>query len=172
MEPVATRIPASMTLLEARDLYLMENGLSTRVYSEAWYPIPIGPLRLPIPSPPRARQATELHDLHHVLTGYGADFRGECEISAWEVGAGLGAWWPPWLITFPSFLFGLLVCPLRTARAFVRGRRCRSLFAEDVAYEELLAMRIDDLRERLGIPPSGAADRPARLRSKRGRSAA
>jgi len=65
-----------------------------------------------VPTPLRARQATALHDLHHVLTGYGADFVGEFEISAWEVGAGLGSWWPLWLITFPSFLLGWLVCPL------------------------------------------------------------
>jgi len=171
MKRIATPIAPSSTVIAARDLYLKENDLSTRVYSEGWYPIAIGPLSVSVPSPLRAREVTALHDLHHVLTGYGADFVGEFEISAWEVGAGLGAWWPLWLITFPSFLLGWLVCPLRTRRAFVRGRKCRSLFAVNTPYEELLMMRVEQLRERLGIPRSGVADRPARLRSQRSRPA-
>jgi len=164
MAQFATRIPTSMTLLAARNLYLQENGLSTRVYQDLWYPISIGPLRLWIPLPPRVRQATALHDLHHVLTGYGADLVGETEISAWEVAAGLGVWWPNWAITFPSFLFGLLVYPRRTLRAFARGRGCRSLFVDAVPYETLLTMHVEELRARLGISPSGATERPARLR--------
>src|SRR5262249_10125047 len=45
MKRVAMPIPGSSTVIAARDLYLKENDLSTRVYSDSWYPIAIGRVR-------------------------------------------------------------------------------------------------------------------------------
>ena len=33
-------------------------------------------------------------DLHHILSGYGMTWRGEIELSAWELGSGGCAWRP------------------------------------------------------------------------------
>jgi len=36
----------------------------------------------------KRRQVIDVHDAHHLLTGYGADIEGECQISAWEIASG------------------------------------------------------------------------------------
>jgi hypothetical protein len=45
---------------------------------------------------------------------------------------------------------GLLIAPLRTFRAFARGRRSRSLYSEPLT-DELLSTPVGSARTRLGI---------------------
>ena len=47
-------------------------------------------ITFPLPNPPSRQIAVRLHDLHHVVTGYGTDPVGEAEISAWELRRGIG----------------------------------------------------------------------------------
>lgn len=93
--------------------------------------VKLGPLPVPIPNPPARHRALKLHDLHHVLTGYGTDWPGEFEISGWEVGAGLGGDAVAWTFCTGGTLAGLFRCPRRTVQAYVRGRQCRSLLGLD-----------------------------------------
>ena len=83
------------------------------------------------------------------MTGYGTDLRGEAEMGAWELGAGPGHWFV-WLNNLGALALGVL-CPLRTARAFLRGLGARSLYRDDTEYEALLDMPIEQVRERLRI---------------------
>lgn len=105
--------------------------------------------RLDMPNPEFQRPLLARHDLHHVLTGYGTDLRGEAEMGAWEIGAGPGHWFV-WANNVMALFLGVLA-PIRTARAFFRGLRARSLYKDDTPYEQLLEMSIPELRKKLRI---------------------
>jgi len=113
------------------------------------------------------------HDLHHVLTGYGTDLRGEAEMGAWEIGAGSLRWKTTSHVPRPDsgpehFALGGIallymalnnvgalclgvIAPWRTLRAFVRGLRSRSLYGDDTPYEAILSSDLDALRRKLGL---------------------
>ncbi len=93
--------------------------------------VKLGPIPIPIPNPPSRVQALKLHDVHHIVTGYGTDWIGEYEISGWEVGAGLHTNPVAWTFCLMGHTAGLVVCPRKTVRAFARGRRCRTLLDQD-----------------------------------------
>ncbi len=140
-----------LPLLDARARFFADNGYGDDGgYSERWVKLKLGPLPLAIPNTASRKQAVPLHDLHHILTGYGTDWLGELEISAWELGAGCGRYSFAWQINLQGVAVGLLVCPLRTLRAFRRGLRCRSLYTHE-GRERLLTSTIADARRALSI---------------------
>jgi len=102
-----------------------------------------------MPNPKFQRHLLAKHDLHHVVTGYGTDLRGEAEMGAFELGAGSRHWFV-WANNLGALALGV-ACPVRTARAFVRGLYARSLYLDDTPYEELLAMPLAELRARLRV---------------------
>jgi ubiquinone biosynthesis protein COQ4 len=114
-----------------------------------------------------------MHDLWHVLTGYGTDELGEAALIAFShaqipnrsfplllaAAAVMGP--KSWDLAWPRYLW----------RAYRRGRRATLLTA--APYEELLPLPVADVRGRLGIEPAAAwhaegirsgALRPAALR--------
>ncbi len=141
---------------DARDRYLEENQLTTELYTQRWVRPPVGPWRPRLYNPKQRRWAIARHDLHHVATGYGTDIESEMEISAWEVGAGLGRLWIAWMICVPLFLVGLVRCRQRTLAAYRLGKRCRSLFAQPDAYDRWLGWSVRRLRSELGLTSEGA----------------
>jgi ubiquinone biosynthesis protein COQ4 len=94
-----------------------------------------------------------MHDLWHVLTGYGTDPAGEAALLAFTCGqipnrglvllvmaaAALGVW--DGNLGWPRYLF----------RAWRRGRRATLMTA--ARYEELLSRPLEEVRLRLGIQP-------------------
>jgi hypothetical protein len=129
--------------------------------------------RVDLPNPEFQRNLLARHDLHHVLTGYGTDLRGEAEparaarnrgtcergaraggrsphkIRAWELGAGPGHWFV-WANNVGALFLGVLA-PIRTVRAFARGLSSRSLYRDGTPYDALLDLTIDEARARLRI---------------------
>ena len=91
-----------------------------------------------------------LHDLHHVLTEYDTTWTGESEIGAWEIGGGCADHWAAWLLNFNAVAIGLVIAPAATYRAFVRGRRTRTLYDGEFR-EALLAEKVGAVRARLGL---------------------
>ncbi len=98
-----------------------------------------------------------MHDLWHVLTGYGTDPAGEAALLAFSCGQipnrGLQ------LLVVSAAVLGLregrLGWPSYLLRAFQRGRRSALLTA--VPYEELLSRPLEEVRLRLSIVPSHEA---------------
>ncbi len=159
----ATPIAPEITVREARDLYLRENGFSLAMYSEPTFAVPVGPLSVRLPNPAERQRVVGAHDLHHVLCGYGTDWIGEIEVSVWEVRAGLGRSWVAWTISLPLALLGLLVSPRRAHRVWRAAKGARSLLGRDADREALLDLPVREARRRHGVPTHGAADHPARL---------
>lgn len=150
--------PGSFSTLRGRDAYFAENGFSEAVYDAPFTNATLLGLDFRVPNTKRHRWAIMRHDLHHVATGYGTDFVGEVEVSAWECRRGLR---PLGLYTGGIVagltLVGLLFAPRRTLAAWrasaspVRD----SLFHDHRVYEALTDSTVAELRERLGIPPGG-----------------
>jgi hypothetical protein len=156
--------PARWTVQQGRDAYLAENGFTTQAYDERFTKATLLGIRFSVPNTPRHRWAIRLHDLHHVATGFGTDFVGEVEVSAWESAAGLrrlGLYTGG--IVLGLALAGLFTAPRRALRAYRASKRA-SLFGPDAPeYEALLTLSIGELRERLGIPAVGLAHVPRAL---------
>jgi hypothetical protein len=146
------------TLQRARDDYFRANQFGDDGgYDDAWVDFKLGPIPMPFPNSPSRKRAVRFHDLHHALTGYATDVRGEFEISAWEIGSGCADHVAAWQLNLGGMVGGLFVIPRRTWRAFVRGRQSRNLYRAN--YDEaLLARRVDDVRRDLGLqaPPAPA----------------
>ena len=104
------------------------------------------------------------HDLHHVATGYPTTWRGEFEISAWEIASGCAGHPFAWIINASGFTTGLFIWPGAVWRAFVRGRHSGNLYRTEWS-EVLLDQTVADLRHSLrldGRPPRARlADRLA-----------
>jgi ubiquinone biosynthesis protein COQ4 len=98
-----------------------------------------------------ARRIRELHDVFHVLTGYGRDMRGEIACLAFtysqtkNTGMGYVVLWVLLKAGWSSEM-GQLV-----RQAFWRGRRAKWLIAQD--WEALLSQPLDQLRDELGVGP-------------------
>ncbi len=158
----ADNLSPAISVREARDRYLAENGFTIEGYSATEFVVDILGRKLKLKSPPARQRAVPFHDLHHVATGYGTDLLGEAEIGAWEVRAGLNMAFPYYILL--AVAVGMVVAPRRVIRAFGRARGHRSLYrVRAIGYEQLLTMSVGELRALLGVPASGQADYPARL---------
>lgn len=136
-----------MTMRAARDRYFEVNGFGVDGgYNDTWVDFKIGPVPLPFPNTPGRVAAVKFHDLHHILTGYETNARGEFEISAWEIGGSCKGFATAWAINSGGMIAGLLSSPRRTFAAFVRGRRSRTLYSEE--FEPLLDETVAELRAR------------------------
>lgn len=158
-----THYAPEQLMVQARDRYFADNGFgSDGGYNDAFVDFKLGPLPFPFPNTQSRVRALRYHDLHHVLTGYQTDLRGEFEISAWELGAGCAGFGAAWVLNLAGMTSGAVVAPRRTWRAFLRGRRCDSLYRD--AFEPLLAQTVASVRaqtraDRGGVSSGSAADR-------------
>lgn len=149
-----------MTLRDARARYFELNNFGADGgYSERWIKVKVWRMPIWLPNTEGRRRAVRLHDLHHIVTEYPTTWRGEAEISAWEVGSGgLRRFYAGWLLDLMNIAQGLVVNPRGTFRAFVRGRRNRNLYGAPFD-EALLARRVGEMRRELLFEQEGGAAR-------------
>jgi hypothetical protein len=157
--------PAEWTVQQALDAYLEENGFSASAYDEPWTKATFLGIRIAVPNPPGHRRGIMLHDLHHVITGFGTDPAGEGEISAWEVGGGLkGLDLYTRSIVVGGVVLGLVVAPRRAIAALRAASKGGNLFSRTLGeYETLLDRSVGELRAQLRLPRDGLSERPRGL---------
>jgi hypothetical protein len=144
---VLVQYPEDLSLRDARRIYFEANRFGDDGgYGDKWVDFKLGKVPFPIPNSPSRVRAVRFHDLHHVLTGYDTNTIGEFEISAWEIAAGCKTFAAAWALNLSGMVAGALVAPRRTFRAFVRGRRGRTLYGEP--FEPLLEMTVGEAREK------------------------
>lgn len=68
-------------------------GFQDDAYTAKWFAIWIGKFAIWLPNIPNRRFVARFHDIHHVLTGYPANWKGEAEIGAWELATGCRSHW-------------------------------------------------------------------------------
>lgn len=148
MSVETARATSDETVRAGRDRYLAENSLTVESYTERGFPVYVGrwPVRLPNPG------LLHLHDLHHVVTGYGTGLVGEAEISAYELRAGCRSFLVH-LLCVGAVLCAMFVAPRRVLRAWGRARGARTLYHTTIPYETLLGMTVRELRRHLNIAP-------------------
>lgn len=143
----------------ARAEYFAANGFSDAEYNDPWVKLgKLGPVPIAFPNSASRKRAVPLHDLHHVATGYPTTWTGEAEISAWEIAAGCTDHWAAWVLNTGAFGYGVVLAPRRTYRAFMRGRRSKTLYYTGWS-DALLELSVGELRERLAL--SGGQERPS-----------
>lgn len=125
-----------------------------------WVPIKVLGLTLKIPNSDGRRRAVRIHDLHHVVTGYQTDLRGEAEIGAWELASGCLRWPAATVLNLFALGIGLVLAPGRLIKAWARGRHTQNLYGED-GVEHLLSRRVTEVRGTLRL---AAAPPRVRLR--------
>jgi hypothetical protein len=157
-----TPIAPSLSVLEARDRYLAENGFSAAEYHSPTFRLQLFGRPFDLTNSPDRQWAIPLHDLHHVATGYGTDFVGEAEIGAYELAAGCRTFIVYWLNSI-AVLIGLFLAPLRVLAGFRAGARARALYRLELDYDSLLALDVGGLRRVLALPEEGLARHPRRL---------
>lgn len=152
-----------MTVREARDEYLARNGFTIAGYTAETFQIDFLGRTWTLKNPRSRMRVVPLHDLHHVVTGFGTDLRGESEQSAWELRAGINSPFL-WLFKLSAIAIGLVLSPMRVIRSFRRAKGDHSLYVDaSIAYDDVLAMTVGELRSKLGVPEDGLADRDADL---------
>ena len=123
---------------------------SPEVYRDPWLRMAVAGRRIPVFPVWGFLGALALHDLHHLVTGYGTTLRGECEIAGWELGSGGCAWrLHMWVDRLSTFAFGLLAAPAATLRALRRGLRHRNLYG--LRTDAVLAMDFDEVSRFVGV---------------------
>jgi len=128
------------------DRHLIKDGYTLEAfYDHDWTYISVAGRQVPFLPVFGAKDALVLHDVHHMITGYETDFRGESEIAAWELASGGCAehyvFWPD---RIAAACLGLLFAPIRTLRAFRTGRQQRNLYRLDPRV--LLTMELGSLK--------------------------
>ncbi|MBA3465104.1 MAG: hypothetical protein H0T46_34545 [Deltaproteobacteria bacterium] len=152
---------AATTLGAARADYYRVNGFDDDGGdSLEWVPVKILGVTLKIPNTDGRRKAVKIHDLHHVVTGFQTDLRGEAEIGAWELASNCLSSRAATVLNLGALAIGLVMAPGRIARAWSLGRHTKNLYSED-GVDHLLPRRVDEVKATLGLD----APRPrARLR--------
>ena len=126
----------------------------------AWVPVKLGPITVKIPNTDGRRRAVQFHDVHHIVTGYQTDLRGESEIAAWELATGCTRWPAATVLNLAGLALGVIVWPRKCARAWALGRHTKNLYREpDVS--AFLDREVEDVRRELGL---GLAKVPVRIR--------
>jgi hypothetical protein len=95
------------------------------------------------------RKAVFKHDVHHIATGYTSTFKGETEISAWEIASGCRHYWVAWVLDMHAVMIGMLFNPAGVYRAFVKGRRTKNLYSDIFTDEQLMDMPVSVIRENM-----------------------
>ena len=147
----AARFQPELTLGEARArLFALGGFPPDGGYGDSWVVLKLWRIPLAFPNTAGRKRAVKFHDLHHVLTEYRTDWRGEFEIAAWEIAGGVNRYWEGWILDLLGFACGLLVFPRYVYRAFMRGRRSRNLYFDEWD-EAILARSVGEVRRRLRL---------------------
>ena len=145
------RFPDELTVRAARDvLFEDDNVPAGGGYEDRWAWVRVGPIPLAFPNSAARVRALRFHDIHHVVTGYECDWRGEAEIGAWEIASGCAEHAIAWILNAWVMAVGLVICPRRVLRAFLQGRHSGNCYRESYS-DALLDTDLGTLRERLGL---------------------
>jgi hypothetical protein len=154
-------LPETLSVREALDVYLSENGFTTEEYDLDVVKVTFWGFTFSVPNPPSRKLAVRFHDLHHLMTGYGTDPTGEAEISAWELRKGIHVFGIyVQLIIFFGTLLGMIHSPRKVWRAWNALKSSARLPSVSMErYEHLLMLNLGELRALYGVPSAGIPGR-------------
>jgi hypothetical protein len=86
----------------------------------------LGDIAMPLPNFRWRREALDLHDANHLLTGFDFSAAGECRLAAWELGRGCYRSRFARGLCLALLVTGLLFGPIAIVRAWRAGRQAAS----------------------------------------------
>jgi hypothetical protein len=119
--------------------------------SKAWGKIKVWKFYVPIPNISARKKVLVMHDIHHIVTGYDGNWKGEVSIGAWEVASGCGEYWVAWYFNLGAMAVGLFIYPKHVLEAFIRGMRTQNLYHHTLPQEKALSMQVGELQKYLGL---------------------
>lgn len=140
-----------LSIREALKQFFQRFGFGEDAYTAKWFAIYIGKFPIYLPNIPSRVKIARFHDIHHVLTGYPANWRGEAEIGAWELATGCRTSLVAWFLNGGAVFVGFFLWPKAVWRAFSRGRASKTNLYYDFDYESLLNESVESLRSRIGL---------------------
>jgi hypothetical protein len=160
MNAIASTISSRQTIKEALTIFFEKYQLGPDGgMSDRWVKLRFGKFYIPFPNTDSRRKALMFHDIHHIATGYQSNWKGESEIGAWEVSTGCGSYTAAWVLDLGVLALGLLVFPIATYKAFIRGQRTRNFYKNTYTREELMNMEIGQVQTILKL--NSASEAPA-----------
>jgi len=141
----------NQTLRDARIEYFERSGFAPDGgYDDKWVEVDLGRFTIKFPNSDARKRAVRYHDLHHVVTGYGTDLKGEAEISAWEIASSCRDMVAAWILNLLAFGHVLVREPRALYKAFIRGRNSHNLYL--YTYDDALLTRsVPEIRQELGL---------------------
>jgi hypothetical protein len=140
--------PDELKVKDALQLYFSKYHFTNGGYNDKWFKIKIGFLYIPLPNTSGRIAAVKIHDIHHIITEYTADIKGEAEIAGWEIASGCGRYYIAWILNAGSFFYGLFIFPRALFRAFINGRKAKTNFYKATVYnEQLLNQTVGSVRK-------------------------
>ena len=144
--------PDSRKIKDALQVYFSKYHFVDGGYTLKYFKIKVGPVYIPVPNNKGRIAAVKIHDIHHLLTEYKANLKGEAQIGGWEIASGCGRYMEAWILNFGSFMYGLFFFPGALFQAFMKGRAVTSNLYHSIAYNDtLLNKTVGELRESVGI---------------------
>jgi hypothetical protein len=141
---------------EALDAYFEKYGLGKDGgLDKPWGKVKVGNFYIPIPNPDSRKRALVFHDIHHLATGYTAEWQGEAAIAGWEVGSGCNDFYAAWVLDLGLMALGIWIFPKTVFNAFVRGLRSRNLYHYLLRPQEAKQKTIAELRTFLHLTETG-----------------
>lgn len=128
------------------------NGIPQDEARRAFWSCRLGPLSIRLPNFNWRKSAILAHDLHHLMTAYPCTLRGECQMAAWEFGAGRMPHWAARVFCLPLMLAGFVWSPRGIWSAFLSGKQSRSLHGAKLD-QRILAAPLDVLLAEFAAPP-------------------
>ncbi|HKB44793.1 MAG TPA: hypothetical protein VKC90_10390 [Chitinophagaceae bacterium] len=106
------------------------------------------------------KKAVLKHDIHHLVTDYPSTFKGETEISAWEIASGCKKYRAAWVLDMSGMMIGIVFNFRGVLKAFARGRRTKNLYYDVISTEEALDMKLSELKKLLWLDKYPKNTRP------------
>jgi len=143
---------SAQTVNQSLELYFVKENLGKDGgLNEAWGRIKVWKFYIPIPNTNARKKALVFHDIHHIVTGYDGDWRGEVSIAAWEIASGCGKYWVAWYLNLGGMGVGLFIYPQLVFKAFIKGKRTENLYHHTIPQEQAVNMQVGELQKKLKL---------------------
>jgi hypothetical protein len=140
----------SLTIKDALQVYFSHYHFKDGGYADKYFKIKFGRLFIPVPNIKARVEAVKFHDVHHLVTEYNAQYKGEVEIGAWEIASGCGKYWVAWILNLSSFFIGVLLYQRSLFSGFMEGRHAKTnLYSHSVYNDVLLNKTVGELRREI-----------------------
>lgn len=141
----------NMLMKDALLQFFQKFGIPQDAYSATSFVIRVGKWPVHVPNTKSRVYIAKYHDLHHIVTGYPANWKGEAEIGAWELVTGCRTSFIAWFLNSGAVLVGLFLYPKAVVRAFQRGKSTTTNLYHDFDYAQLLEMTVQQVKVLIGL---------------------